>query len=201
MSSSSKKSFLRKIIPGSKLANSLTLQERLVSVTKTTKVTTGGRVSVFLVVVVVGDGNGRGGYGSGKSKEVSIARKKAFNAAKKKLFSVPMRGGTTISHTVSGKCGASSVFMRPAKPGTGVIAGGAAKSLLEIIGFKDVVCKCHGSSANRTATILATIDALSKLCSLTMLSKLRGKKTHEILNRAPKEKTSDDTKDSSPAAA
>jgi len=183
-------SFLRRITPGSKLANSLTLQEKVVSVRKTTKVTKGGRMFTFSIFVVVGDGNGRFGYGKGKSKEVSVARKKAFNAAKKNLFSVAIRGGRTVSHIVEGSCGSSNVFIRPATPGTGVIAGGAAKTLLETIGFKDVVCKSHGSTSNKIAVVLATVDALSKMCSLTALSKLRSKKPNEILKRPEAEQNS-----------
>ena len=190
--------FLRRITPGSKLANSLTLQEKLVSVRKTTKVTKGGRMFTFSIFVVVGDGNGRFGYGKGKSKEASLARKKAFNSAKKNLYSVAIRGGRTVSHIVEGSCGSSNVLIRPATPGTGVIAGGAAKSFLEIIGFKDIVCKSSGSSANRIAVVLAVANALSKLCSLTTIAKVRGKTTAEVL-RKPERKSveQDDNKKAS----
>lgn len=180
-------SFLRRITPGSKLANSLTLQEKLVSVRKTTKVTKGGRMFTFSIFVVVGDGNGRFGFGKGKSKETTLARKKAFNSAKKNLYSVAIRGGRTVSHIVEGSCGSSNIFIRPATPGTGIIAGGAAKTLLEIIGFKDVVCKSSGSSANKIAVVLAVVDALSKLCSLTNIAKLRGKTTAEVLRKPEKQ--------------
>ncbi len=179
--------FLRRIIPGSKLANSLALQERVVSVRRTTKVVTGGRLFTFSVFIVVGDGNGNFGYGKGKAREVSIARKKAFNNAKKKLFSVSMRGKRTIAHTVHGTCTSSTIMIRPAQPGTGVIAGGAAKSLLEVIGFKDVVAKCFGSSANGISVVLATIDALGQLCSIRTLANLRGKSPLKIINAKPEE--------------
>ena len=178
--------FLRRIIPGSKLAQSLALTEKLVSSQKTTKVVKGGRNFTYSVTVIVGDGNGRFGFGRGKAKEAVTARKKAFNSAKKRLQSVAIRDKRTVSHTVFGSCGASRVLIRPARPGTGVIAGGAVKQLLEIIGFKDVVCKSFGSSSNKNATVIATIDALSQLCSLSTLSSLRGKTPAQLLKKPEK---------------
>jgi small subunit ribosomal protein S5 len=175
--------FLRRIIPGSKFAQSLALTEKLVSSQKTTKVVKGGRNFTYAVTVIVGDGNGRFGFGRGKAKEMVNARKKAFNSAKKRLHSVAIRDKRTVSHTVMGSCGASSVLIRPARPGTGVIAGGAVKQLLEIIGFKDVVCKSFGSSANKNAMVIATIDALSQLCSISTLASLRGKTPSQLLRK------------------
>jgi len=184
--------FLKRITPGSRVAKTVILQERVVNVARTTKVVKGGRIFSFSVFIVVGDGKGVFGYGSGAAKEVSIARKKAFNNAKKRLYSVAIRSGRTISHDVTGYCGSTKILLRPADAGTGVIAGGAAKLLLEVAGFKDVVAKCFGPSSNRVATTLATIDALSNVCSLRTLSNLRGKSATEILSNVKKDKFSSD---------
>jgi small subunit ribosomal protein S5 len=146
--------------------------EKVVQIRRVTKVVKGGKKMGFRVVVVVGDEKSRVGVGTGKSNEVSTAIRKAVESAKKKMINVKMVG-TTLPHPMVGKFGASSVVLKPAPKGTGVIAGGAVRIILELGGIKDVVAKSIGSS-NAVNIARATIDGLSKLKDLETESLRRG---------------------------
>ena len=148
------------------------LKDRLVAVNRVTKVTKGGRAFRFAAIVVVGDEHGVVGHGLGKSKEVSDAVSKGVDDAKKNLVSVPVFKGT-IPHVQFGKFGAARVMLRPASAGTGVIAGGAMRAVLESVGIKDVLAKSQGG-ANPANVIKATLDALSKLRDPYTVSRNRG---------------------------
>jgi small subunit ribosomal protein S5 len=137
------------------------LKEKMVALNRVAKVTKGGRTFSFAAVVVVGDGNGTVGYGLGKARDVSEAIAKAVDDAKKDLIKVPILKGT-IPHEQKGKFGAGRVLIKPASDGTGVIAGGAMRAVLESAGIHNVLAKSHGSS-NPHNVIKATLDALSKL--------------------------------------
>ena len=160
--------------------------ENLVHVGRVTKVVKGGRKFSFSACVVAGDKSGRVGYGHGKAKEVTEARGKASQAAKKSMIKVPLYQGRTIHHDVYGHSGAAKVIIRKAKPGTGIIAGGAMRSIFESLGVHDVVAKSLGSS-NVYAMIAATFDALSRLSSPKMVAQRRGKNISEISSRPRKE--------------
>jgi len=137
------------------------LKEKMVALNRVAKVTKGGRTFSFAAVVVVGDGNGTVGYGLGKARDVQEAIAKAVDDAKKDLIKVPILKGT-IPHEQKGKFGAGRVLIKPASDGTGVIAGGAMRAVLESAGIHNVLAKSHGSS-NPHNVIKATLDALSKL--------------------------------------
>ncbi len=137
------------------------LDERVVSIRRVTKVVKGGRRFSFSALVVVGTQDGLVGYGSGKSAEVPEAISKASRGAKKNVFKVALKNGT-IAHEVIGTYGSSKIVMRPASEGTGVIAGGAARALLEAAGVKNILTKCLGSR-NPYNVVRATLDALSQL--------------------------------------
>ncbi len=156
------------------------LKEKLVTLNRVAKVTKGGRTFSFAAVVVVGDGNGTVGYGLGKARDVQEAIAKAVDDAKKDLIKVPILKGT-IPHTQKGKYGAGRVLIKPASHGTGVIAGGAMRAVLESAGFHDVLAKSHGSS-NPHNVIKATLDALSKLRTPYMVAKERGVKLDRLFN-------------------
>src|SRR3990167_3430825 len=136
-------------------------QEKLVSVTRTAKVVKGGRVFGFAVLVVIGDGRGKVGYGRGKAREVPIAIQKAMDHARKNMVYIPLRG-TTIHHEISWDYGASKVFMKPASEGTGIIAGGAMRAVLEVLGVQNILAKTIGST-NPTNVVRATIGALTRI--------------------------------------
>lgn len=148
------------------------LQEKLVSLNRVAKVTKGGRTFSFAAVAVVGDGNGAVGHGLGKARDVSQAISKAVDDAKKNLIKVPIHNGT-IPHEQKGKYGAGKVLIKPASDGTGVIAGGAMRAVLEIAGVHNVLAKSQGSS-NPHNVVKATIDALKKLRSPMVIAKQRG---------------------------
>lgn len=150
------------------------LEEKVVQVRRVTKVVTGGKRMGFRVLAVVGNKNGSVGLGIGKAGEVSVAIRKAVETAKKKMISFSRIGGT-IPHEVIGKLGASSVLLRPAPSGRGVIAGGAVRVVLELAGVRDVVAKNIGSS-NAINSAKATLSALTSLRELEELQELRGKK-------------------------
>ena len=150
----------------------LELTDRLVGVNRVTKVTKGGRAFGFSAIVVVGDGKGVVGHGLGKSKEVSEAIVTAIEDAKKNLIRVPLLG-STVPHAQEGKYGGASVFIRPASNGTGVIAGGAVRAVLETVGIHDVLSKSKGSS-NPHNVVKATFNALSQLRSAEQVAALRG---------------------------
>ncbi|MGA1582927.1 MAG: 30S ribosomal protein S5 [Saprospiraceae bacterium] len=137
------------------------LKDKLVTLNRVAKVTKGGRTFSFAAIVVVGDGNGTVGHGLGKARDVSEAIAKAVDDAKKNLIQVPLHKGT-IPHEQKGKFGAGRVLIKPASDGTGVIAGGAMRAVLESAGVHNVLAKSHGSS-NPHNVVKATIDALEKL--------------------------------------
>jgi len=157
----------------------LDLKESIVNIRRVTKVVKGGKNSRFSVTVVVGDNDGHVGLGLGKSVEIPEAVRKASEDARKNLISVPMRG-TTIPHRTEGIFGAGRVLLMPAAPGTGVIAGGAARTVLEFAGIKDIRAKSLGSN-NAGNVAYATITGLSQLKTLEGVSKLRGLSKEEIL--------------------
>jgi len=159
--------------------NKLELEERVVTVNRVAKVVKGGRRFRFSALVVVGDKNGHVGFGTGKAQEVPDAIRKAIEDAKKNLVEVPMVG-TTIPHQVIGRFGAGEIFLKPASEGTGVIAGGPARSVLELAGLKDVRAKSLGSN-NPKNMVSATINGLANLRTAEDIAKLRGKSVEEIL--------------------
>lgn len=156
------------------------LKEKLVSLNRVAKVTKGGRTFSFAAVVVVGDGNGTVGHGLGKARDVSEAISKAVDDAKKNLVKVPLHKGT-IPHEQKGKYGAGKVLIKPATDGTGVIAGGAMRAVLEIAGVHNVLAKSQGSS-NPHNVIKATIDALSKLRSPLEVARQRRISLDKVFN-------------------
>ena len=155
-------------------------KDRLVAVNRVTKVTKGGRTFSFSAIVVVGNENGVVGYGLGKAKEVSAAIAKGIDDAKKNLIQVPVLKGT-IPHAQEGKYSGSLVFMKPAAPGTGVIAGGAMRAVLESVGVKNVLAKSKGSS-NPHSVVKATFDALSKMRDAYTVAQLRGVDLDTVFN-------------------
>jgi len=150
----------------------LELQDHLVGVQRVTKVTKGGRAFGFSAIVVVGDGNGVVGHGLGKSKDVASAIAKAIEDAKKNLVRIPIIN-QTLPHEQKGKFGGAKVFLKPASHGTGVIAGGAVRAVLESVGVHDVLSKSQGSS-NPHNVVKATFDALLQLRSASTIAKQRG---------------------------
>ena len=154
------------------------LEENVVEINRVSKTVKGGRTMRFSALVVVGDGNGVVGSGSGKAAEIPDAIRKGIEAAKKNLIRVPLVG-TTIPHEVIGVEGAGKVLRKPAKEGTGVIAGGAARAVLELAGIKDIRTKCLRSN-NKRNVVKATIAGLSELKSIEEVSKLRGKTVDQI---------------------
>ena len=156
------------------------LKEKLVNLNRVAKVTKGGRTFSFAAVVVVGDGKGTVGHGLGKARDVSEAIAKATDDAKKSLIKVPIFNGT-IPHEQKGKYGAGKVLIKPASDGTGVIAGGAMRAVLEIAGVHNVLAKSQGSS-NSHNVIKATIDALSKLRTPMEIAKTRGIPVSQVFN-------------------
>lgn len=155
------------------------LEERVIDIDPVAKTTKGGRTRRFRAVVAVGDGNGHVGVGLGKAAEVSEAIRKGVEDAKKHIFEVPVVGAT-IPHEIIGKHGASKVLLKPASEGTGVIAGGPVRAILELAGVKDVLSKSLGSS-NPINVARATVQGLKSLRTLEKVAKLRGKSPEEIL--------------------
>ncbi|MBL6646465.1 MAG: 30S ribosomal protein S5 [Flavobacteriaceae bacterium] len=158
----------------------LELKDRLVGVQRVTKVTKGGRAFGFSAIVVVGDENGVVGHGLGKSKEVSEAIAKAVEDAKKNLVRIPINKGT-LPHEQKGKFGGARVFLKPASTGTGVIAGGAVRAVLESVGVQNVLSKSQGSS-NPHNVVKATFDALLQLRDARMIAKQRGISVDKVFN-------------------
>ena len=160
-------------------ASAMELQERVVTINRVSKTVKGGRIYKFAALVVVGDGNGTVGFGIGKSGEVPDAIRKGIEDAKKNLIKVSLKG-TTIPHEIIGKFGAGVVLLKPAAPGTGVIAGGPVRAVVETVGIKDIRSKALRSN-NPCNVVRATIDGLSKLRDINEVSAVRGKSAKEIL--------------------
>ncbi len=157
------------------------ITSQVVNINRVAKVVKGGRRFSFTALVVAGDGKGRVGIGYGKAREVPLAIDKATQRAKKSMFEVPIVG-TTIPHQVVGKFGASQVLIKPASPGTGIIAGGAVRPIMELAGIKDVLAKSLGSN-NPLNVVKATINGLMMLKSASEVAHLRGKRVEEIIRR------------------
>ena len=158
----------------------LELVEKVVSIQRVTKVTKGGRTFSFSAIVVVGDQNGIVGYGLGKAKEVTLAITKATDNAKKQLIKIPVFNGT-IPHEQYGKYGGATVFIRPASSGTGVIAGGAMRSVIESVGVKDILAKSKGST-NPHNLVKATVQALMSLRDVNEIASSRGISVNKVFN-------------------
>lgn len=164
--------------------------EMLVDVSRVTKVVKGGRKFSFSACVVSGNKAGMVGYGHGKAKEVTEARAKASQAAKKKMIKVPLYQGRTIHHDVQGRFGASKVILRRANPGTGIIAGSAMRAIFESLGIHDVVAKSLGS-CNVYTLIGATFDALKRLNAPKLVAERRGLKISELSTIKVKDNNTD----------
>lgn len=157
------------------------LQEKLVAVSRNAKVVKGGRIFSFAAICVVGDGNGRIGVGRGKAREVPVAIQKALESARKNMHQVTLKSGT-LHCQLQGKHGATRVFMKPASEGTGIIAGGAMRAVLEVLGVKNVLAKIIGST-NPTNVVHATLKALAHVSTPEYVALKRGKSIEEIIGK------------------
>jgi small subunit ribosomal protein S5 len=155
------------------------LQERLVQVNRVAKVVKGGRIFGFTALTVVGDGNGRVGFGRGKAREVPVAIQKAMEQARRNMVQVQL-DGNTLQYPVKARHGASKVYMQPASEGTGIIAGGAMRAVLELAGVQNVLAKCYGST-NPVNVVRATVKGLANMNAPEDVAAKRGKSVEEIL--------------------
>src|SRR6056297_4170021 len=160
-------------------SNTEGLQEKLVQVNRVAKVVKGGRIFGFTALTVVGDGNGKVGFGRGKAREVPVAIQKAMDAARRNMVQVQLTEGT-LQYAVNARHGASKVYMQPASDGTGVIAGGAMRAVLEVAGVRNVLAKSYGSR-NPINVVQATIKGLTGISSPEQIAAKRGKSVEEIL--------------------
>jgi small subunit ribosomal protein S5 len=154
-------------------------QEKLVQVNRVAKVVKGGRIFGFTALTVVGDGNGKVGFGSGKAREVPVAIQKALEAARRNMVTVELKG-TTLQHQIKAQHGASKVYLQPASDGTGIIAGGAMRAVLEVAGVQNVLAKCYGST-NPMNVVRATVKGLASMTSPEDVAAKRGKSVEDIL--------------------
>jgi len=155
------------------------LQEKLVQVNRVAKVVKGGRIFSFTALTVVGDGNGKVGFGRGKAREVPVAIQKAMEQARRNMIKVDLNGGT-LQYPLKARHGGSKVYMQPASEGTGVIAGGAMRAVLEMAGVHNVLAKCYGST-NPVNVVRATINGLKAMKAPEEVAAKRGKTVEEIL--------------------
>jgi small subunit ribosomal protein S5 len=155
------------------------LQEKLIQVNRVAKVVKGGRIFAFTALTAVGDGNGRVGFGRGKAREVPLAIQKAMEAARRNMISVSL-DGTTLEYPVKAHHGASRIYMQPASEGTGIIAGGAMRAVLELAGIQNVLAKCYGST-NPVNVVNATFKGLKTMRPAESVAAKRGKTLEEIL--------------------
>ena len=160
-------------------ASTMEMKERIVAINRVSKTVKGGRIFKFAALVVVGDGNGLVGFGLGKAGEVPDAIRKGIEDAKKNLIQISLKG-STIPHEVIGEFGAGRVLMKPAAPGTGVIAGGAVRAVVEAAGIKDIRTKALRSN-NPYNVVNATMDGLAQLRTAEQVAAIRGKSAKEIL--------------------
>lgn len=154
-------------------------EEKVISISRVSKTTKGGRSMRFSATVAVGDRKGRVGLGTGKANEVQAAISKAIKSAEKNVIKIDLVDNRTLSHEVTGVCGAAKVLIRPAKEGRGIVAGGPVRNVLELAGVKDIVSKSLGSNT-QINTARATMDALKQQKSRAHIANLRGKKVEEI---------------------
>lgn len=155
------------------------MQEKLIQVNRVAKVVKGGRIFGFTALTAVGDGNGRIGFGRGKAREVPLAIQKAMEAARRNMITVSL-DGHTLQYPIKAKHGASKIYMQPASEGTGVIAGGAMRAILELAGVQNVLAKCYGST-NPVNVVRATFNGLRDMRSPEDIAGKRGKSVEEIL--------------------
>jgi small subunit ribosomal protein S5 len=173
------------------------LKERVVEINRVAKVVKGGRRFSFTALVVIGDEVDRVGVGYGKAREVPLAISKAVDDAKKNLFEVPKKG-TTITHEVLGRADAARVLLRPASEGTGVIAGGGVRAVLELAGVRDILAKSLGNP-NPVNLLKATVDGLQKLRRPEEVARIRGKAVHEVL--FPRKDKEEETAEAAPESS